>query len=105
MECSSGGKLRFVTPPTKIFDCDAPGVDRFHFEGVMSNADLNDYYLPVFQRPLHRARPAAIMCSFARPVRVPLSTPFALRKGVLNEYSSTRVSLWDSLMFARVLEY
>ena len=67
MECSSGGKLRFVTPPTKIFDCDAPGVDRFHFEGVMSNADLNDYYLPVFKRPLSRARPAAIMVSPGTP--------------------------------------
>ena len=31
--------------------------------------------------------------------------PFVWRKGVLNGYSSTRVSLWDSLMFGRVLEY
>ena len=27
-----------------LFDCDAPGVDRFHFEGFVSDADLNDYY-------------------------------------------------------------
>ena len=52
-------------------DCDAPGVDRFHFEGVVSDADLNDYYLPVFERPLSRARPAAIMCSFASVNGVP----------------------------------
>ena len=44
---------------TTLFDCDAPGVDRFHFEGFVSDADLNDYYLPVFSRPLSRARPAA----------------------------------------------
>ena len=31
--------------------------------------------------------------------------PFVWGKGVLNGYSSTRVSLWDSLMFGRVLEY
>ena len=24
-----------------LFDCDAPGVDRFHFEGFVSDADLN----------------------------------------------------------------
>ena len=28
--------------------------------------------------------------------------PFVWRKGVLNGYSSTRVSLWDSLMFGRL---
>ena len=33
----------------------AMGVDRFHFEGNVSDADLNDYYLPVFKRPLTRA--------------------------------------------------
>ena len=41
-------------------------------------------------------------------VHVRLSTrryPFVWGKGVLNGYSSTRVSLWDSLMFGRVLEY
>ena len=52
-------------------DCDAPGVDRFHFEGRVSDADLNDYYLAVFERPLRRARPAAIMCSFASVNGVP----------------------------------
>ena len=31
--------------------------------------------------------------------------PFVWVKGVLNGYSSTRVSLWDSLVFGRVLEY
>ena len=31
--------------------------------------------------------------------------PFCMGKGVLNGYSSTRISLWDSLMFGRVLEY
>ena len=56
---------------TTLFDCDAPGVDRFHFEGFVSDADLNDYYLPVFSRPLSRARPAAIMCSFASLNGVP----------------------------------
>ena len=54
-----------------LFDCDAPGVDRFHFEGFVSDADLNDYYLPVFARPLSRALPAAIMCSFASLNGVP----------------------------------
>ena len=42
------------------------------------------------------------------PSSPPLSTleyPFVWRKGVLNGYSRTRVSLWDSLMFGRVLEY
>ena len=31
-----------------------------------------------------------------------LEYPFVWRKGVLNGYSSTRVSLWDSLMFGRL---
>ena len=35
------------------------------------DADLNDYYLPVFARPLSRALPAAIMCSFASLNGVP----------------------------------
>ena len=44
--------------------------------------------------------------SVARPSPfVPLGTLFAWRNGVLNGYSSTRVSLWDSLMFGRVLAY
>ena len=34
-----------------------------------------------------------------------LRYPFVWLKGVRNGYSSTRVSLWDSLMFGRVLEY
>ena len=34
-----------------------------------------------------------------------LGYPFVWVKRVLNGYSSTRVSLWDSLMFGRVLEY
>lgn len=79
VECSSGGK---VAPGSSrdaigggatatLFDCDAPGVDRFHFEGFISDADLNDYYLPVFKRPLRAAAPAAIMCSFASVNGVP----------------------------------
>ena len=79
VECSSGGR---VTPSSSrdvigggatatLFDCDAPGVDRFHFEGFISDADLNDYYLPVFKNPLSRAHPAAIMCSFASVNGVP----------------------------------
>ena len=31
-----------------------------------------------------------------------LAYPFVLQKGVLNGYSSTRVSLWDALMFGRL---
>ena len=31
-----------------------------------------------------------------------LEYPFVRGKGVLNGYSSTRVSLWDSLMFGRL---
>ena len=42
-------------------------MDRFYFGGFVSNADLNDYYLPVFKRPLSRARPAAIMVSPGTP--------------------------------------
>ena len=34
-----------------------------------------------------------------------LKYPFVWRKGVLNGYSGTGVSLWDSLVFGRVLEY
>ena len=34
-----------------------------------------------------------------------LEYPCVWVKGVLNGYSSTRVSLWGSLMFGRVLEY
>ena len=34
---------------------------------------------------------------------VPRRYPLVWRKGVLNGYSSTRVSLWDSRMFGRVL--
>ena len=37
----------------------------------------------------------------ARPA-LPLEYPFVWRNGVLNGYSSTRVSLWDSLMFGRL---
>ena len=46
-------------------------------------------------------------CGWARPppTRVPIEYPFVWRKGLLNGYSSTGVSLWDSLMFGRVLEY
>ena len=43
--------------------------------------------------------------SSARMARPPPSTrryPFVWRKGVLNGYSSARVSLWDSLMFGRL---
>ena len=45
----------------------------------------------------HMARPP--------PTRVPRGYPFVWRNGVLNGYSSTRVSLWDSLTVGRVLEY
>ena len=41
----------------------------------------------------------------AAQVRTAISTrryPFVWRKGVLNGYSSRRVSLWDSLMFGRL---
>ena len=38
-------------------------------------------------------------------VLVHLEYPFLWGKGVLNGYSSTRVSLWNSLMFGRVLEH
>ena len=38
----------------------------------------------------------------ARPPPSTRRYPFVWRKGVLNGYSSTRVSLWDSLMFGRV---
>ena len=43
-----------------------------------------------------RARPCALST---------LGYPFVCFVGVLNGYSSTRVSLWDSLLFGRVLEY
>ena len=39
------------------------------------------------------------------PPLVPVGTLLYGEKGVLNGHSSTRVSLWDSLMFGRVLEY
>jgi hypothetical protein len=79
VECSSGGKVAPASSrdaigggaTSTLFDCDAPGVDRFHFEGAISDADLNDYYLRVFRRPLTHARPAAIMCSFASVNGVP----------------------------------
>ena len=41
----------------------------------------------------------------AAAARHPPSTrryPFVWRKGVLSGYSSTRISLWDSLMFGRL---
>ena len=44
-------------------------------------------------------------CLRWRHVIVPLSTLLYRDKVVLNGYSSTGVSLWDSLMFGRVLEY
>jgi beta-glucosidase-like glycosyl hydrolase len=65
VECSSGGDTSQEAGATKTgFDCDAPGVDRFHFEGFLSDADLTDYYLAIFQRAIGKARPASIMCSF-----------------------------------------
>lgn len=65
VECSSGGDTSQGAGATKTpFDCDAPGVDRFHFEGFLSDADLTDYYLAIFQRAIGKARPASIMCSF-----------------------------------------
>ena len=49
----------------------------------------------------------ALLAIVARPPPpvVPLTYPFVWRKGVLNGYSSTGVSLWDAPMFGRVLEY
>ena len=40
-------------------------------------------------------------CSSAEHI-VPFRYPFVRGKGVLNGYSSTRVSPWDSLMFGRL---
>ena len=42
-----------------------------------------------------------VLVEFSAQVRalVPFEYPFVWENGVLNGYSSTRVSLWDSLMF------
>jgi hypothetical protein len=68
VECTSHGEDATKNEPfaSQLFSCDAPGVDRFHFEGNISDADMSDYYLPPFERPMSSpdAKPAAIMCSF-----------------------------------------
>jgi beta-glucosidase-like glycosyl hydrolase len=71
VECSSGGTNQGVGATSTPFDCAAPGVGRFHFEGNLSDADLNDYYLAAFKRPMVAARPASIMCSFPSVNGVP----------------------------------
>lgn len=73
VECTSGGENSGNGGQNiqKLFSCPAPGVDRFHFEGSISDADLNDYYLPIFKRPITNARPASIMCSFPSVNGVP----------------------------------
>jgi beta-D-xylosidase 4 len=72
VECSSGGDTSQEAGVTRTpFDCDAPGVDRFHFEGFISDADLTDYYLAIFRRAIGNARPASIMCSFPSVNGVP----------------------------------
>lgn len=73
VECTSGGKNSGNGGQMiqNLFSCAAPGVDRFHFEGFISDADLNDYYLAVFKRPIANARPASIMCSFPSVNGVP----------------------------------
>jgi beta-glucosidase-like glycosyl hydrolase len=58
LECSSGGS------DLDFFGCDAPGVDRFHFDAVISNEDMAEYYLQVFAAPIQKSKPASIMCSF-----------------------------------------
>ena len=51
---------------------------------------------------LGRAVPGGQTALKARPPPSTRRHPFVWRKGVLNGYSSTRVSLWDSLMFGRL---
>jgi beta-glucosidase-like glycosyl hydrolase len=58
LECSSGGQDQ------DFFGCDAPGVDRFHFDAQIPQEDLVEYYLAVFEAPIKEAVPASIMCSF-----------------------------------------
>jgi beta-glucosidase-like glycosyl hydrolase len=68
VECTSHGEDANMNEPFiyRLFSCDAPGVDRFHFEANISDADLSDYYLPPFERAMRSpdAKPASIMCSF-----------------------------------------
>ena len=56
LECSSGGS------DLDFFGCDAPGVDRFHFDAKIPQEDLAEYYLAVFEAPIKSAKPASIMC-------------------------------------------
>ena len=101
LECSSGGRVVVASSRDAIgggatstsFDCDAPGVDRFHFEGVVSDADLNDYYLPVFKRPLTHAQPAAIMCSFASVNGVP-----SCANGLMQNTLARQTWGWDGFI-------
>ena len=58
LECTSGGS------DGDFLGCDAPGVDRFHFDAQIPQADLAEYYLPVFESPIKGAKPASIMCAF-----------------------------------------
>ena len=61
--------LRLVSNPQAaapqdldFFGCDAPGVDRFHFDAKIPQEDLAEYYLAVFEAPIKSAKPASIMC-------------------------------------------
>ena len=57
-------------------------------------------------QPLHTFETDVLISALAEarpsPRRVPLGAFFVWTKGVLDGYSSTRVSLWDSLMFGRL---
>jgi beta-D-xylosidase 4 len=39
------------------------GMDRYHFDAVVTDADLADFYLPAFQQCVESGRASSMMCS------------------------------------------
>jgi len=43
---------------------DSDGIDRFHFNGIVTDQDWADTYLPAFQTCVERGKASAIMCAY-----------------------------------------
>lgn len=39
------------------------GMDRYHFNAVITDEDLADFYLPAFQACVEKGRASSMMCS------------------------------------------